>query len=168
MSQGCSSKQAAVTEHHTARGAAPGAGTVSRKMEGRQTKRQNCQVEAFQPVLQTSLFSAMQDTGNSSNCSSNHHKFCTKFYFPLNVKHITNLIVGQQRNNTLEKATYKALGKISTRLCLNLRKGFKILMELCICRLCESKQYTSSAKHTKKITQTLLKMKKKQHNKHCS
>lgn len=31
MSQGCSSKQAAVTEHHTARGAAPGAGPVPRE-----------------------------------------------------------------------------------------------------------------------------------------
>jgi len=117
-------------------------------------------VETSLPVWQTPLFSAIQDTGNSSDCSSNHHKFYTKFYFPLNVKHITNLIVGQQKNNTLEKATYKALGKLSTRLRLNLRKGFKILTELCICCLCESKQYTSSAKHTKEITQTLLKMKK--------
>lgn len=52
----------------------------------------------------------------SCNRSPNHHQFYTKFYLTLNFKHITNLIVGQQKNNTLEKATYKALDKLSTTL----------------------------------------------------
>lgn len=35
-----------------------------------------------------------------------------------------SLIAGHQKNNTLEKATYKALVKINTKLCLNLRNRF--------------------------------------------
>jgi len=38
--------------------------------------------------------------------------------------HYQPLIVGQQKNNTLEKAIYKASVKFNTRLCLNLRNKF--------------------------------------------
>lgn len=86
------------------------------KTEGHQKKQHSWKVEMSLPVLQASLFSVTQDTSNSFNRSANHHQFYTKFYFTLNVKHITNLIVGQQKNNTLEKATYKALDKLSTTL----------------------------------------------------